>query len=302
MKNSISKAQLAGLVFLVGCISMADNKIEKFDLTYDQVIERTMHPFAGRSNPGVDTSTLYGKVICGYQGWFTCPGDGSGMGWFHWGKPFAAPSDKFKPGTCAIDLWPDMSEYKEEDKFATLFKHADGSTAYVYSAMRPGVADLHFKWMKEYGIDGAFIQRFAAQTFKPFEFNNVNIVFANCRAAANKHGRTYILMYDLTGITAQQIDHVIEDIKLLVDKMGLAKDPAYLHHKGKPLIALWGVGFNKREYNSLDVSKTLTNLRHQCGPRTSNGAGKTTWISSPSSFPALAGSIGMVNHGTRSQG
>ena len=261
MKNSISKALLTGLVFFVGCVSVADNKIEKFDLTYDQVIERTMHPFTGRSNPGVDTSTLHGKVMCGYQGWFTCPGDGSGMGWFHWGKPFAAPADKFEPGICSIDLWPEMDEYKDEDKFVTSFKHADGSAAYVYSAMSPGVADLHFKWMKEYGIDGAFVQRFAAQTFKPFEFNNVNIVLTNCRAAANKHGRTYVLMYDLTGITAEQIDHVIEDIKLLVDKMGLAKDPAYLHHNGKPLIALWGVGFNKREYDSLDCARLIKFLK-----------------------------------------
>jgi hypothetical protein len=115
--------------------------------------------------------------------------------------------------------------------------------------------------MKEYGIDGAFIQRFAANTFKPFEFNNVNVVFANCRAAANKYGRTYILMYDLTGTTAAQVDHIINDIKLLVDKMGLAKDPAYLHHRGKPLIALWGCGFNKREYDSLDVARIIKFLK-----------------------------------------
>ena len=264
MKNSISKALFTGLVFFVGCVSVADNKIEKFDLTYDQVIERTMHPFTGRSNPGVDTSTLHGKVMCGYQGWFTCPGDGSGMGWFHWGKPFAAPADKFQPGVCSIDIWPEMDEYKDEDKFVTSFKHADGSAAYVYSAMSPGVADLHFKWMKEYGIDGAFVQRFAAQTFKPFEFSNVNIVLTNCRAAANKHGRTYVLMYDLTGVTAEQIDHVIEDIKLLVDKMGLAKDPAdkaYLHHNGKPVIAIWGVGFNKRKYDSLDCARIIKFLK-----------------------------------------
>jgi hypothetical protein len=264
MKKTISKALLTGLAFSVGCISVADNKIEKFDLTYDQVFERTMHPFTGQSNPGVDTSTLHGKVMCGYQGWFTCPGDGSGMGWFHWGKPFAAPADKFQPGVCSIDLWPEMDEYKDEDKFVTSFKHANGSAAYVYSAMSPGVADLHFKWMKEYGIDGAFVQRFAAQTFKPFEFNNVNIVLANCRAAANKHGRTYVLMYDLTGTTAEQIDHVIGDIKLLVDKMGLAKDPAdkaYLHHNGKPVIAIWGVGFNKREYDSLDCARLIKFLK-----------------------------------------
>ena len=261
MKKLMLISITVSLILTAGCDSLSASGIEEFKLSYEEVIEASMHPYTGPSNPGVDTSTLKGKVVCGYQGWFITPGDGSGMGWFHWGKPFAAPSDEFEPGICSIDMWPDMTEYKKEDKVPTSFKHADGSTAYVYSSMSPGVADLHFKWMKQYGIDAAFIQRFAANTFKPFEFNNVNVVFANCRAAANKYGRTYILMYDLTGTTAAQVDHIINDIKLLVDKMGLAKDPAYLHHRGKPLIALWGCGFNKREYDSLDVARIIKFLK-----------------------------------------
>ena len=29
-----------------------------------------------RSNQTVDATTLHKKVLCGYQGWFSCPGDG----------------------------------------------------------------------------------------------------------------------------------------------------------------------------------------------------------------------------------
>jgi hypothetical protein len=43
--------------------------------------------------------------------------------------------------------------------------------------------------------------------------------------------------------------------------MGLARDPAYLHHRAKPLIALWGGGFNKREYDSLDVARIIKFLK-----------------------------------------
>src|SRR5512141_361296 len=48
------------------------------------VVERTMVPFRGQSHPGVDATTLTGKVMCGYQGWFTAQGDGAGRGWTHW--------------------------------------------------------------------------------------------------------------------------------------------------------------------------------------------------------------------------
>jgi len=45
-----------------------------------------MLPFTGVARRGVDTSTMTGKVLCGYQGWFTAQGDGAGRGWTHWGK------------------------------------------------------------------------------------------------------------------------------------------------------------------------------------------------------------------------
>ena len=37
---------------------------------------------AADESPGkiVDVKTLHHKVLCGYQGWFRCPGDKSGQG------------------------------------------------------------------------------------------------------------------------------------------------------------------------------------------------------------------------------
>src|SRR5437899_18984 len=34
----------------------------------------------------VDSSTLVGKHLFGYQGWFACPGDGGSNRWVHWFK------------------------------------------------------------------------------------------------------------------------------------------------------------------------------------------------------------------------
>src|SRR5579872_7501911 len=63
--------------------------------TRDDVIA-AMKPFDGKSSAGVDHSTLTGKVVCGYQGWFAANGDGSGRGWRHY-----ASRRKFEPGSCS---------------------------------------------------------------------------------------------------------------------------------------------------------------------------------------------------------
>jgi len=45
----------------------------------------------------VQPTTLHGKVLCGYQGWFRCPGDAAGMGWIH-------PSDEVDEGTAVFKV------------------------------------------------------------------------------------------------------------------------------------------------------------------------------------------------------
>jgi hypothetical protein len=51
-------------------------------------------------------------------------------------------------------------------------------------------------------------------------------------------------MYDLSGMRAGQMGQIMEDWKLLNDKMEITKDPAYLRHNGKPVVAVWGFGFS----------------------------------------------------------
>ncbi len=203
----------------------------------------------------VDTRTLTGKVMCGYQGWFTAEGDGMNMGWNHW-----RGRDGFKPGSCTIDLWPDMTELEDDEKYATPFRHADGSTAYVFSSANPKTVARHFKWMADYGIDGAFVQRFTNDIRRDKGLHFRDTVLRNCREGAKTHGRAYAVMYDLSGMGAGQMDTVMADWKHLVDDLGIAQndaDRAYLHHDGKPVVAVWGVGFNDNRKYTLEECATL---------------------------------------------
>ncbi len=223
------------------------------EMTREEVVQRVMKPYAGPSAGGVDTSTLSGKVMCGYQGWFACPDDGSERGWFHW----AGRGGAFEPGVCSIDFWPDVRELDEDEKCPTPFRHADGSVAHVYSAMNPRTVARHFEWMRDYGIDGAFVQRFSQETVPALNLNFCTTVLANCRAAANQAGRAYAVMYDLSGLGENQMDRVMTDWRLLVDHMRITEDPAYLHHDGKPVVAVWGIGFNDNRAYTLGECATL---------------------------------------------
>jgi hypothetical protein len=182
-----------------------------------------LKPYDGPSQKGVDPKTLTGKVMCGYQGWFNTPDDGMGLGWVHWGKGRKEPMG---PGNVTVDLWPDLSELDADERFATGFKNADGSTAEVFSSANRKTVLRHFEWMREYGIDGAFVQRFANGLKHDDHRHHKNVVLANCREGANRNGRAYAVMYDLSGIPAGGVAAVWSDWRRLRDEMHITEDAA----------------------------------------------------------------------------
>jgi len=243
---------LAGIVLFLGW-HVINARAEDHTMTLQEVIAR-MNPYVGVHREGVNTTTLKGKVMCGYQGWFAAQGDGSGRGWVHYG----AGPNMLSPGHCTFDLWPDMSEMDSDERYATAFKHKDGSTAYLFSPYNGKTVLRHFRWMRDHGIDGIFLQRFGVSVKTAESLNHGYVVAANVQAGANTYGRTWALMYDLSGLQAGEIGkYVIEDWKRLVGKMNITEDKAYLHHNGKPVVAVWGIGFSDGRNYSLDECRNL---------------------------------------------
>lgn len=193
---------------------------------------------AADSSDTVDPSTLTGKVMCGYQGWFTCEGDGMNLGWVHWSKNRQKP---FGPGNVTVDLWPDVSEFDEDEVYETGFTLPDGSPAKVFSSANRKTVLRHFSWMEEYGIDGVFLQRFANGLKSPELLNQKNTVLKHAREGAEQSGRTFSIMYDLSGLKAGDTSQVKEDWGKIKDAV---TDASYQKHEEKPVVAIWGIGFN----------------------------------------------------------
>ncbi|MBB6460449.1 glycoside hydrolase family 71/99-like protein [Flammeovirga kamogawensis] len=213
-------------------------------------------------------STADMKVYTGYQGWFNTPGDGSGLHWKHYQKN-ARKGDPLSVENIRVDAWPDLTEFPKSAKYDTPFKHKDGATAQLFSSADPITQDIHFRWMKEYNIDAAFVQRFVTSAAAPHINPNLNKVLVNSLEAAKKHKRGVAIMYDLSGMKGDQgVASFIKDWKELVDNIKLTtkyKD-VYLSTNGKPLVAIWGVGFDpqkkKRKYYLEDCERIIDFLQN----------------------------------------
>lgn len=207
--------------------------------------------------------TSYNKlVMAGYQGWFAAQGDASERGWYHYQN---GQCGGFMPGCSAVDFWPDMTEYTKTYK--SPFQFADGKDAYLYSPYDEESVDLHFKWMKDYGIDGVFMQRFVAE-IKPSNAKgkrHFNKVLENALKAAKKYSRAICVMYDLSGCSAADVAYLEQDwneLQTLFSLFDNKQHPSYLRHNKKPLVVIWGVGFNdNRQYTTADVDKLVDKIK-----------------------------------------
>ncbi|MDR2463655.1 MAG: hypothetical protein LBD30_07750, partial [Verrucomicrobiales bacterium] len=209
---------------------------------------------------GQPDTDLNGKVVAGYQGWFAPEGDGANLGWFHYGVNHG----KFEPGFCTFDMWPDVSEFDADELYATPFRFADGQVAKVFSSANRKTVDRHFKWMKDYGVDGAALQRFGSNLRSEKMRDWRDTILAHCREAADRHGRLWFIMYDLSGMNDETLETlIISDWKRLIDSGDFRKDTTHATYRGKPLVSLWGIGFDdNRRYSPSACAKLIDFLKN----------------------------------------
>jgi hypothetical protein len=176
----------------------------------------------------VDPSTLQNKVLIGYQGWFTCPSDGSGR-WTHWARGVPTPD------TLTVELFPDPSELDADERCEI--------PAYLFSSRNQKTVSRHFRWMKQYGLDGVLVQRFVGEIRRKQQDGDV--VLKNIMNAAAESGRTFAIEYDISGASPDTFAETIEDDwRYLVDQLKITAHPNYQRHGGKPVVSVWGMGLS----------------------------------------------------------
>ncbi|GAB6901800.1 hypothetical protein [Kineosporia succinea] len=199
---------------------------------------------------------VVGKITVGYQGWFAAIGDQAPVNcWWHW-----SPDAQKAPSASnnGIKAWPETGEYENTYRtgFAAL---GNGKPAELFSSYDQQTVDVHFAWMQENGCDTAALQRFDPTGGEGPTRDGMT---AKVRTAAEATGRKFYVMYDVTGWKEMAT-------QLPADWTGTMKaytsSSAYATQNGKPVVCIWGFGFNDENhaFSAAECLKVITWLQDQ---------------------------------------
>src|SRR5215471_1595801 len=196
---------------------------------------------AGSTPAASPAGDVVGKITVGYQGWFACIGDGAPINaWWHWSQNSSQPPSPSNNGT--LRAWPDMRDYPKgyQTAYANL---GNGQPATLFSHWDQTTVNLHFLWMQQNAIDTAALQRFNPNGSEGPTRDGVT---TRVRSAAETYGRKFYIMYDVSGWTNMQ-----SEIKTdWTSKMSAhTASSAYARQNGKPVVCIWGFGFNDANHN-----------------------------------------------------
>ncbi len=141
-------------------------------------------------------------------------------------------------------MYPDLSELEPDELYPVPQMTLGGKQACFFSANNRKTVLRHFQWMKDYGLDGVLIQRFVGSIRIKREGGDV--VLKNAMAGAEKYGRAFAIEYVITGGNAETFFQTLqEDWQYLVNDLKVTSHPNYLHHQGKPVLSVWGMGLQE---------------------------------------------------------
>ncbi len=193
-----------------------------------------------------------------------------------------------REGQPTVDMLPDMTEVTPEERCATPWESSADKAVSLYTAQDRKTVDRHFAWMRNYGIDGAALQRFATELMQPEQKAALDHVLDNVRAATEHYGRTFYIEYDMTGIRDHSgVDTVMADWRTQL-RSGTTRSAAYQRHKGHVVVAVFGLGFAGSRYVSAALgAELIAGIREASHPY----GGVTIIAGVPRGWRSLVGNV-----------
>jgi hypothetical protein len=199
---------------------------------------------------------VVGKLVVGYQGWFSAKGDGSPLN--NWGHQ-------------NIEMWPDVREYTSTYAGSNFDQNGVGQPAFtgnlgngqpatMFSSYDQSTVNTHFLWMQQNGIDCVALQRFGSELTNTTLKAQRDGMAVRVRKAAETYGRKYYIMYDISGWTNFQTEIKADWTNYMSANTASS---AYAMQNGKPVVCVWGVGFSSRPGNVSSWTDVLAWFKSQ---------------------------------------
>ena len=142
-----------------------------------------------------------------------------------------------------MEVYPDLRELDADERCEVPGMTIGGKPAYLFSSRNQKTVSRHFRWMKEYGLDGVLVQRFVGEIRG--KRADGDVVLKNIMAAARESGRTFAIEYDISGGNPETFAQTLKDDWVyLVDELKVTAHPNYQRHNGKPVVSIWGMGLS----------------------------------------------------------
>lgn len=191
--------------------------------------------------PNNPASEFKGKSFAGYQIWHRAGKTASD--WVHWsyGKIPAAGLGV----NVNVVSFPDLSEYPDSVLYPTKFKSlGNGRPTGLYNDSDSTIIDRQMGWVKKCELDGVAIQRFVGSIGKSVTITPQSHL-TNVKNAAEANDRLFYICYDLNGSDATIVDRVALDWVYEIEQIrALTASPNYATVNGKPVVEMWGIGYN----------------------------------------------------------
>lgn len=192
-------------------------------------------------NPKNPASEFKGKSFAGYQIWHRAGNAASD--WVHWsyGKIPAAGLGV----NVNVVSFPDLSEYPDSVLYPTKFKNlGNGRAAKLYNSSDKAIIDRQMGWVKKCELDGVAIQRFVGSIGKSVTITPQSHL-TNVKNAAEANNRLFYICYDLNGSDASIVERIQLDWVYEIEQIrALTSSPNYATVNGKPVVEMWGIGYN----------------------------------------------------------